>query len=227
MAAEGGLPVSPTRILVAEDDAVTRALVVRVLTDSGYDVLAVEDGDAALAEWGRHRPPIVLTDYMMPGTDGPELCRRIRQSDADSYTYIIVLTSRDDQEGVLTGLQAGADDYVKKPFDRNELLLRVSAGERVVKLEIALADKVRRLEDALKRVRTLEGILPTCSYCGRIREEDGSWAELESYVRHRTDAEFSHGYCPDCVKEHVLPQFEHPPERLMALLEESEDPADA
>jgi CheY-like chemotaxis protein len=219
----GGPVVSAKTILVAEDDPVTRSVVTRVLTDNDWEVIAAEDGEEALEAWSEHQPQLVLTDYMMPGLDGAELCKHIRAESTDQYTYIIVLTSRDDQKAVVTGLEAGADDYIKKPFEKTELLLRVKAGRRVIKLQADLAQKVRELEDALDRVRTLEGILPTCSYCGSIRDEDGTWSDLEGYVRTRTKAEFSHGYCPSCLKEHVLPQFDEPPPELLRHIEDADE----
>ncbi|MCD6362290.1 MAG: response regulator [Armatimonadetes bacterium] len=200
------------RILCVDDDPATRALLKRALEAAGYEVIPATGGDEAIRIWEEQRPQIVITDWVMPGADGEQLCRHIRAAHDERYTYIIMLTVKELQEDVLAGLRAGADDYIKKPFDRHELVQRVKAGHRIIRLETTLAEKIGELREALGRVRTLEGILPTCSYCGKIRDEDGNWHTLESYIRHTTLAEFSHGYCPECAAKHVLPHLRKEPE---------------
>ncbi len=199
--------MAPFKVLFVDDAPSTRAQVARALEKAGYDVLLARNGAEAMEIWERERPPLVITDWLMPELDGEALCRHIRQAHGERYTYVILLTIKEEQPAVVAGLEAGADDYVKKPFDKHELLLRVKAGERVVKLEARLAEKIAELEEALGRVRTLEGILPTCAYCGRIRDDEGNWHELETYIRKTTLAEFSHGYCPECAEKHVIPKM--------------------
>jgi len=199
--------MAPLKVLFVDDEPSTRSHVTRVLENAGYDVLAAGDGAEAIEIWERERPPLVITDWVMPGMDGETLCRHIRQERTERYTYVIMLTMKEDQQDVVAGLEAGADDYIKKPFDKHELLLRVRAGERVIDLETALGDRISQLEEALGRVRTLEGILPTCAYCGRIRDEEGNWHELETYIQMTPRAEFSHGVCPGCAEEHILPHL--------------------
>ncbi len=195
-------------ILFVDDDPATRAMMTRVLTDAGYEVLLASNGDEAIEIWEQERPSMVVTDWLMPGTDGEALCRHIRaKAYGEHYTYVIMLTIKEQQEDVVAGLEAGADDYIKKPFDKYELVQRVRAGRRVIRLEAALAAKIVEMEEALGRVRTLEGILPTCSYCGKIRDENGEWHTLEEHIRTTTLAEFSHGYCPECAEKYVLPQL--------------------
>ena len=199
--------MAPLEVLLVDDEPSTRAQVARALEKAGYDVLLARNGAEAIEIWERERPPLVITDWLMPELDGEALCRHIREARGERYTYVIMLTIKEEQPAVVAGLEAGADDYVKKPFDKHELLLRVKAGERVVHLEATLAEKITKLEDALGRVRTLEGILPTCAYCGRIRDDEGNWHELEAYIRKTTLAEFSHGYCPECAEKHVIPKL--------------------
>lgn len=195
-------------ILFVDDDPSARAMMTRVLINAGHEVLLAGNGDEAVEIWERERPPMVVTDWVMPGTDGEALCRHIRvASRGERYTYVIMLTVKEQRDDVVAGLEAGADDYIKKPFDKYELVQRVRAGERIIRLEAALAAKIVEMEEALGRVRTLEGILPTCSYCGKIRDENGEWHTLEEHIRTTTLAEFSHGYCPECAEKHVLPQL--------------------
>ena len=124
------------KILVAEDDRVTRGLLDRHLTKWGHEVLAYSDGIQA---WGKlcsdDAPRLAILDWMMPGMDGVEICKKIREFGRKHYVYIILLTSKDSTDDVIEGLDAGADDYIKKPFDPNELKVRVRAGVRLVQLQ--------------------------------------------------------------------------------------------
>ena len=196
------------RILIAEDDAVSRRRLEATLRKWGYEVLAVEDG---LAAWevlqGEMPPPLAILDWMMPGMDGIEVCRKVRERSPSRPLYIIVLTARGSREDVVAGLQAGGDDYVTKPFDREELHARVKVGLRVLQLQMNLADRVRELEEALARVKQLQGLLPICSYCKKIRDDQNYWQQVEGYISEHSDAVFSHGICPDCFEKFVKPEL--------------------
>ena len=196
------------RILIAEDDAVSRRRLEATLRKWGYEVLAVEDG---LAAWevlqGEMPPPLAILDWMMPGMDGIEVCRKVRERSPSRPLYIIVLTARGSREDVVAGLQAGGDDYVTKPFDREELHARVKVGLRVLQLQMNLAARVRELEEALARVRQLQGLLPICSYCKKIRDDQNYWQQVEGYISEHSDAVFSHGICPDCFEKFVKPEL--------------------
>ncbi|MCJ7502632.1 MAG: response regulator transcription factor [Acidobacteriia bacterium] len=196
------------RILIAEDDAVSRRRLEATLQKWGYEVLAVEDG---LAAWevlqGEMPPPLAILDWMMPGMDGIEVCRKVRERSPSRPLYIIVLTARGSREDVVAGLQAGGDDYVTKPFDREELHARVRVGLRVLQLQMNLADRVRELEEALARVKQLQGLLPICSYCKKIRDDQNYWQQVEGYISEHSEAIFSHGICPDCFEKFVKPEL--------------------
>ena len=197
-----------TRALVADDDPVAIAILSRALHDWDIEPAVARDGVAA---WdiitGPDAPPLAIMDWMMPGLEGLELCRRIRQRPESASMYVILLTSRDDAEDVVTGLDAGADDYLIKPFRAAELRARVNAGLRVLSLQDKLAHRVAELQEALVRVKQLRGLLPICSYCKRIRSDENYWQQVETYIADRTDAEFSHGICPPCL-EKVRADFE-------------------
>jgi diguanylate cyclase (GGDEF)-like protein len=145
---------SPMRVLLAEDDPVARMLTTRLLRKAGYEVIAVADGDAALATLRRAFCPLLLTDWEMPGLDGPALLQAIRAAEWPGYVYAVLLTGRDGREHVLQGLEAGADDYLKKPVDEAELVARMKTGRRIAALEARLraAERIARqlsLTDAL------------------------------------------------------------------------------
>jgi DNA-binding response OmpR family regulator len=197
------------RVLVADDEATTRHLIQGTLRNWGFEVLAVEDGTEALHIMkGPNPPEIVLLDWVMPGVDGLEVCRRLRAALLNAPTYIILITARGGLENVVQGLEAGADDYVTKPFDPRELRARLRAGARVVQLQKALLERNHELEDALKRVKQLQGLLPICSYCKKIRNDRNYWEQVDAYVASHSEAQFSHGVCPDCFEIHLRPQLE-------------------
>jgi signal transduction histidine kinase len=136
------------KILIAEDDVVSRRLLESQLLKWGEEVVAACDGDEAwrLFQGGDFR--LVITDWMMPGMDGPELVRRIRAEPRPHYVYTILLSARSQKADVVEGMEAGADDFLTKPFDRDELRVRLRAGERVLSLERTLAEQNRALREA-------------------------------------------------------------------------------
>ncbi len=136
------------RILIADDDEVSRCKLEALLSKWGYDVVSVEDGMLAWeALQQENAPRLAILDWMMPGLDGSEICRRLRQSSKGAYVYALLLTSRVGKEDIVAGMEAGADDYLSKPFDAQELKVRLRAGKRIVDLEEAL--RVQATHDAL------------------------------------------------------------------------------
>src|SRR5437867_1824044 len=182
------------KVLIAEDEAVSRRLLEGALSRWGYQVVAAPDGQQA---WDilqqPEAPSLLVLDWLMPGLDGVEVCRRARQDTRLNAAYIVLLTSRSTKEDVVQGLEAGADDYVTKPFDNSELRARIQVGARVVNLQSALAERVRELENALTHVKQLHGLLPICCYCKKIRDDKNYWHQVESYVANHADVRFSHG----------------------------------
>jgi sigma-B regulation protein RsbU (phosphoserine phosphatase) len=192
------------RVLIAEDDPVSRRVLVLTLEKWGYEPVPTSSGTEAweaLSSAGA--PRLAILDWMMPGLDGVEVCRRLRRAERATATYVILLTARDNREDLIAGLEAGADDYVTKPFDRDELRARVQVGVRVLELQDALARRVDQLEDALSQVRQLRGLLPICAYCKKIRNDKDYWEQMETYVAKHSEAQFSHGICPTCLAEHL------------------------
>lgn len=188
------------RILIAEDHYVSRHLLERNLSNWGFQVTTAEDGDAAVRVLeSESAPPLAIIDWMMPKLDGLEVCRRIRAQVARPYIYLVLLTAKSHKEEIATGLEAGADDYVIKPFDPDELRARLKVGQRVVELERQLAKRVNQLESALADVKKLKSLLPICMYCKSVRDDQDYWHEIEEYIHTETGTDFSHGICPKCM----------------------------
>ena len=190
------------RILIADDDPTTTLMLGRTLEHWGFEVVVVHDGTAA---WecitGTDPPTLFIVDWVMPGLDGIELCRRIRQANLPSYLYVILLTARSSRQDLVAGLEAGADDYLTKPFDPDELRARIHVGQRTLTL--------------IASNKQLSGLLPICSYCKSIRSDQDYWEQVESYLTQHSDVRFSHGICPDCYKRALaeLDAEPHPPIR--------------
>lgn len=198
------------RILIADDDTVTRQLVQMLLVKWEYDVTAVDNGrDAHACLVDQDGPSLAILDWMMPGLDGPDVCKKVRASNPKRPLYLILLTTLEKKDNIIQGLESGADDYLAKPFDPGELRARVRAGERVVNLESDLRQHVRELEDALAHVKQLQGLLPICSYCKKIRDDQDYWHSVDQYIAKETNVRFSHGICPTCYDEIIVPQLEN------------------
>jgi sigma-B regulation protein RsbU (phosphoserine phosphatase) len=174
------------KILVAEDDAVSSLVLTAQLRKLGYEVITADNGRDGWYLYRRQGPRIVITDWMMPVIDGLELTRMIRNDPRAMYTYVIILTALGGKGSYVEGMNAGADDFVTKPFDVDTLNARLRVAERVLSLQA--------------EVNQLQGLLPICAYCKRIRDEKNAWQPLESYVAVRADTSFSHTTCPECRK---------------------------
>ena len=187
------------KVLIAEDDSISRRLLQAALVKWGYDVVVTTDGQEAWKILQAPDPPtLLILDWLMPQMDGIEICREARRTEALKSAYIILLTSRGSKEDIVQGLEAGADDYVTKPFDHGELRARVQVGARVVTLQKVLAERVHELEEAMNSVKTLQGLLPICCYCKKIRDDGNYWHRVETYIAGHANVRFSHGICPDC-----------------------------
>ncbi|MDZ4198980.1 MAG: response regulator transcription factor [Kiritimatiellia bacterium] len=190
------------QILIAEDNVTSRSLLQAVLKKQGHEVLSTESGREAWEALQRpDAPRMAILDWMMPDLDGLEVVRRIRGLQTHQPPYIIMLTTKGEKTDIIAGLEAGANDYLTKPFDAQELRARIDVGIRMVELQTALADQVNNLQKALTEVRTLRGIIPICATCKKIRDDRGFWQRVESYVGAHTEAVFSHGMCPECLAE--------------------------
>jgi phosphoserine phosphatase RsbU/P len=193
------------RILIAEDDPVSRRLLEVTLTSWGYEVQVTMEGRSACQALETADPPkLALLDWMLPEMDGLEICRRVRSTLAGRAIYIILLTARARKEDVIAGLDGGADDYVTKPFDREELRARLRAGCRIVELQSSLAQRMAELEESMTRIKQLSGLLPICAWCKKVRDDQNYWQEVECYVMKHSEARFTHGICPACLEKTIV-----------------------
>jgi DNA-binding response OmpR family regulator len=191
------------RVLIADDDVVLRFSLRAHLERWSYEVTECVDGHQAWTALQQETPSLAILDWNMPGVDGPSLCRDLREVPALSAMYVILITGNQDQKDVVLGLESGADDYIKKPFDWNELRARLRIGSRIVSLQHALAARVSDLQQALSDVKRLGGLLPICAYCKRIRDDGDYWKQIEQYLGEYSEAQFSHGICPQCLETHL------------------------
>lgn len=190
------------RILIAEDDLTSRNMLAAVLKKAGHEPVETVNG---LEAWQvlqmPDAPRLVILDWMMPGMDGLEVLRRVRALPCDRPPFILMLTTKASKAEIITGLDTGANDYLAKPFDTGELRARIEVGCRMVEMQDALAEKIAELQRAMAEIKTLRGIVPICASCKKIRDDHGYWKQVEVYVREHTEAEFSHGICPGCMKK--------------------------
>jgi len=183
------------RILAVDDDKVARAIIRQALNRLGHEVIEAADGKEAWKILQREPVRVIVSDWEMPEADGLELCRRIRKRVKSEYVYFILLTARDASEAnQQSAMEAGVDDFLSKPLDVNELRMRLRVAERILRYTT--------------QVRQLEELLPICSYCKKIRDDQNYWQQMEGYINERTGSEFSHSVCPDCYQRVLVPELE-------------------
>jgi DNA-binding response OmpR family regulator len=212
------------RILIAEDEPVSRRLLETTLRKWGYDVIVTCDGHEALEVLQQEdSPQLAIIDWMMPRMDGVTVCQKIRRLNRSPSAYLILLTALGNKEDIVKGLEAGADDYVTKPFNHQELHARVEVGVRIIELQDKLTLRVKELEEALRQVRQLQGMLPICSYCKKVRTDENYWQQVEEYVSDRSEAIFSHSICPACDDKYIKPQLKELTKNVDIAKKESEE----
>jgi sigma-B regulation protein RsbU (phosphoserine phosphatase) len=182
------------KILIAEDDAVSRRMLQSLLEKLGHEVTAAANGaDAWTALMGEDFS-LVITDWIMPQIDGLNLCRKIRARAHGKYTYIILVSVMSGKNSYLEGIESGADDFLTKPFDPDVLRARLHVAERLL--------------DLRQEVQHLQGLLPICQYCKKIRDDGNLWTQIEAYIADHSEADFTHGICPECEDRYIRPQLE-------------------
>jgi len=236
------------KILIAEDSPTQALKLQEFLEKNNFDVIMAKNGKEGVDLIQKEKPQILISDVVMPEMSGYELCTWVRNTEEFKALPIILLTTLSDPENIIQGLEAGADNFVTKPYSEKFLLARIhyivsnlefrrmaetemgidiyfsgkkhritssrmqildllfSAFENAVEKNRELQQTNRELQEALDTVKTLKGLVPICANCKKIRNDDGFWEQVESYVMDHTDAEFSHGICPDCVKK-LYPEY--------------------
>jgi len=235
-------------ILIVEDSPTQVLQLQSLLEESGYKVSVATHGAEALSYLDDHIPDLVVSDIVMPEMDGYELCRKIKADDDFKSIPVLLLTLLTEPEDIIKGLDAGADNFVTKPYDPKLLLSQIeyilvnrtmrTSPRTEMGVEVFFAGKKyfinsdrmqildllfstyqnslqqkrelertnKELKEALDTINTLHGIIPICSNCKKIRDDKGSWSQIEAYIMKHSDAQFSHGICPECAKK-LYPEF--------------------
>jgi DNA-binding response OmpR family regulator len=183
------------KILVAEDDLISRKLLTTTLKQFGHEVKAFDNGAEAWAEFDASPVRVVVSDWLMPDLDGLDFCRKVRQRSGTEYTYFILLTANvQGKDTYIEAMNAGIDDFLTKPLDRELIWMRLKVAERILKYTTT--------------IQSLESMLPICSYCKKIRDDNNYWQQVETYLSNRTGTSFSHSVCPSCYASKVQPQID-------------------
>jgi response regulator RpfG family c-di-GMP phosphodiesterase len=197
------------KILAVDDEYVNIQLIKSVLREE-YDIISALNGHEAINLLKQYKPDLILLDVMMPDLSGFDVCKIIKADPAFADIPIIFLTALNTEAGEQEGLELGGIDYLTKPINLVLLKLRVKnhialqeRNELVKEQRERLTLRNAELEAALGRVKQLEGIIPICMYCKKIRDDLDSWQQLEKYISDHSEALFSHGICPECAKVQV------------------------
>jgi sigma-B regulation protein RsbU (phosphoserine phosphatase) len=200
-------------ILYVEDEPLTRAVFARILERKVRKLFQAENGEEGLELFKKHRPDIVISDVRMPILDGIEMSRKIKSM--DNNVKIILTTAHSDASVLLNSIDAGIDKYILKPVDVDVLFSAMESCAETIMLERKIQEQnkekdelISKLQDALDNIKKLSGLLPICASCKKIRDDKGYWNQIEQYIAEHSEAEFSHGICPDCVRK-LYPQYKH------------------
>ncbi len=178
------------KILIAEDDPVSVKILQITLEHYGHQVATAATGAEAWMQFDREPYRAVVSDWMMPGMDGLELCRKIRARPKTDYTYFILLTAiNTGRENLRQAMDAGIDDFLVKPLDREAIMMRLRVADRILEYS--------------RQIRQLKELLPICMYCKRIRDDQDYWQQVENYLHTHTGSNFSHGICPECFDKEM------------------------
>lgn len=187
------------KILIAEDEYTTRLMVQVCLENLGYSIESVEDGNTAWEIINQTTPPeIAVLDWEMPGLSGIDLCRKIKRMERNSPIHVILLTARDSKNDISQGFAAGADDYITKPFNEDELQARIRVADRIVTIQSSLNGSLEELREALDLVQAFEEPVAICNKCQKIGAFDGTWRTPAQLLEYPVDPRFVQLDCKNC-----------------------------
>ena len=189
-------------VLVVDDEPINIMIAERILQKNGYETISVNHGNDALEILQTKPVDLILLDIMMPDINGFEVCGKLMQNEKTKDIPVIFLTAVTDKESIIKGFEVGGKDYLTKPFNTTELVARVKTHVDLKLARDSQEKLIKELKSALDEIDTLSGLLPICSHCKKIRDDSGYWQGVEQYIAARSDAQFSHGICPDCMREY-------------------------
>jgi CheY-like chemotaxis protein len=192
------------QIYAVDDDSINLKLLNTILMQNGFEkVQLLYSGEDLLKQINVSLPDLILLDIMMPGISGYEALERIKTKEEWKHIPVIMITAaplQEEMEPLRRSFELGAMDYISKPFSSIELIMRVKSA-------LFLEKQRKDLEVALTTIKTLQTLLPICSYCKKIRSDESFWQEVEVYISEHTDTMFSHSICPDCYEKYIKPQL--------------------
>jgi len=178
------------KILIADDDPVSLKILQSALRSDGHEVIATTNGTEAWDRFDLTPVRVVVSDWMMPGMDGLEFCRRVRARAKTEYPYFILLTANNTgRESLRAAMEAGCDDFLSKPLDREAIFMRLRVAARIL--------------DFTTQIRVLKELIPICMYCKKVRDDSDYWQQVDTYIHTCTGSNFSHGICPECLEKHL------------------------
>ncbi len=184
------------KIIVAEDDALTRQIIVKILKNLDHEVRAYATGDEAWAANEEELADVIFSDWLMPGLDGLELCKRLRKAQNKNYVYFILATggrtSDDDHDAAV---RAGVDDFLVKPINPDEVWRRLFVARRIL--------------DFTRHLRRVRALLPACAMCKKIRDDNAYWHDFEAYIEEQPNDEADAFVCPDCQRKQAEAAARH------------------
>jgi PleD family two-component response regulator len=194
-------PKDKPTVLIVDDAAENLRILMELLKDD-YRVIPMKSAKAALEKLAQDPlPDLALLDIVMPEMDGYELCSRLKGDPRTEQIPVIFITAVSEVMDDAKAFELGAVDYVPKPFNPLTVKARVNT-------HIKLHRTLKELQDALKDIRTLSGLIPICASCKKVRDDKGYWNQVEEYIEERSDAQFSHGICPKC-RDELYPEYSH------------------
>ena len=195
------------KVFIVDDDPVSMMILKQNIESWGYELETSINGSDALEKLKNTDTKLIILDWVLPDISGIEICKKIREYDLNIKSYIIFLTSKTEMEELIEAFEAGADDFLSKPVNPSELKSRLNAGRKIIELQEDLNRKIAERDEALSHIKQLQGLISICSYCHKIRNDESSWEKLEKYISKHSNAHFSHGICPECMKEHFPEYF--------------------
>ncbi len=194
-------PLPAPLVLIVDDVAENVEVLYRLLQEEGYRFAVAQNVEETFGAVEKEVPDLILLDVMLPDGNGFDAAEELLKRYSDHYLPIIFITARTHVDDKLRGFEAGGVDYITKPFEYREVQARVKTHLALKRAETERTQLIEELQTALREVKQLQGIIPICSHCKKVRDDSGFWQQVEYYISTHSQAEFSHSLCPNCLQE--------------------------